>query len=130
MARLNIKVELGDGRALGPGKIRLLELIDEKGSIRRAAVAMEMSYRRAWLLLHDVEDMMGAPVLAAETGGHKGGGTSLTAAGRAVVDHYRSIEAIAARSIGTELKALARLAKRSSAGVAKPKPNRPPIRKS
>ncbi|HJW42403.1 MAG TPA: LysR family transcriptional regulator [Rhizomicrobium sp.] len=126
---MNIKVELGDGRALGPGKIRLLELIDEKGSIRGAAIAMDMSYRRAWLLLHDVEDMMGAPVLAAETGGRKGGGTSLTTAGRAVVGHYRSIEAIAARSIDTELKALARLAKRPSAGAANSKPKRPRTRK-
>ena len=112
MARLNFKVELANGGALGPGKIRLLECIEQKGSIRAAATAMGMSYRRAWLLLHEVEDMMGAPVFAPETGGRKGGGTVLTAAGRAIVTHYRSIEARAAHAIRSDLRALSRLAKR------------------
>jgi molybdate transport system regulatory protein len=111
MARLNFKVELENGGALGPGKIRLLEYIEQKGSIRRAAAAMGMSYRRAWLLLHEVEDMMGASVFAPETGGRKGGGTALTAVGRAIVGHYRSIEAGAERAIAPDLRALSRLAK-------------------
>lgn len=114
MARLNFKVELDNGGALGPGKIRLLEYIEQKGSIRRAAAAMGMSYRRAWLLLHEVEDMMGTSVFAPETGGRKGGGTALTAVGRAIVDHYRSIESRAARAIATDLRALSRLAKQGS----------------
>lgn len=114
MARLNFKVELDNGGALGPGKIRLLEFIDEKGSIRSAASAMGMSYRRAWLLLHEVEDMMGASVFAPETGGRKGGGTALTAAGRAIVHHYRSIETRASRAVASDLRALSRLAKRRS----------------
>ena len=114
MARLNIKVELGRNRVLGPGKIRLLELIAEEGSIRGAAKAMGMSYRRAWLLLHEVEAIMGAPVLAAATGGAMGGGTSLTDTGRAVIDRYRAIEAHASQSAGSDLRALSRMAKPES----------------
>lgn len=121
MARLNFKVELDNGGALGPGKIRLLEYIEQKGSIRRAATAMRMSYRRAWLLLHEVEDMMGASVFAPETGGRKGGGTALTSVGRAIVSHYRSIEERAARAIAADLRALARLARRTPRAKSKSK---------
>jgi molybdate transport system regulatory protein len=120
MARLSIRIDLGSETALGPGKARLLELVDSEGSIRGAAAAMGMSYRRAWLLLQDIEAAMGAPVISAETGGIDGGGTSLTKLGRAVIDHYRKIEERASRSVDAELRALSEIAK----------PNRVPARKS
>ena len=102
---------MGSETALGPGKARLLELVDSEGSIRGAAAAMGMSYRRAWLLLQDIEATMGAPVISAETGGVKGGGTSLTKLGRTVVDQYRRIEERATRSVDAELRTLSELAK-------------------
>jgi molybdate transport system regulatory protein len=111
MARLSIRIDLGSETALGPGKARLLELVDTEGSIRAAAAAMGMSYRRAWLLLQDIEATMGAPVIAAATGGVKGGGASLTKLGRAVVDQYRKIEERATRSVDAELRTLSELAK-------------------
>jgi molybdate transport system regulatory protein len=123
MARLTIRIDLGAESALGPGKARLLELIDAQGSIRRAANAMNMSYRRAWLLLKDIEDAMGAPVIAAETGGVKGGGASLTELGRAVVDRYRAIEEQAQRSVDMELRALSEMA-RPGGKASRRKPRR------
>jgi molybdate transport system regulatory protein len=51
MARLTIRVDPGTGGALGPGKVRLLELIHAHGSISGAGRAMGMSYRQAWLLV-------------------------------------------------------------------------------
>ncbi len=65
--------------------MKLLELIDETGSIRKAAVPMKMSYRRAWLLLQALEEAFGAPLVATATGGKAGGGARLTPLGRAVV---------------------------------------------
>jgi molybdate transport system regulatory protein len=111
MARLSIRIDLGNETAFGPGKARLLELVDTQGSIRSAASAMGMSYRRAWLLLQEIEATMGAPVISAETGGVRGGGTSLTPLGRAVVDHYRKIEERAQHSVDAELRALSAMAK-------------------
>jgi len=128
MARLSIRIDLGSDTALGPGKARLLELVDAEGSIRGAALAMGMSYRRAWLLLQDIEATMGAPVVAAETGGVKGGGTSLTRLGREVVNQYRKIEERASRSVDAELRALSEMAK--SAPAAARKPRRNPSKKS
>ena len=50
-ARLTLRVDFGKDRAVGPGKIRLLEAIRDTGSITKAGVALGMSYRRAWLLV-------------------------------------------------------------------------------
>jgi len=113
MATLTIRVDLDDKAAIGPGKARLLELIGETGSIRRAAAGMQMSYRKAWLLLQETEAIMGAALVVTETGGKQGGGARLTPLGRSVIAHYRAIEKRAVRSVSSELRALAQMAKRS-----------------
>src|SRR5215470_10497578 len=103
MARLTIRIDFEDAEGFGPGKARLLELIDELGSIRSAAMAMHMSYRHAWLLLQSVEDTFGAPVITTATGGAKGGGAKLTELGKTIVAKYRAIETHAARATAGEL---------------------------
>jgi molybdate transport system regulatory protein len=113
MATLTIRVDLDEASAIGPGKARLLELIGETGSIRRAAAAMKMSYRRAWLLVQEIEAIMGAAAVATETGGKYGGGARLTPLGRSVVSRYRAIEKRAARSVAAELRALSNMARRA-----------------
>ncbi len=57
--RAAIKIDFGTEVRLGPGKVRLLELIAETGSISAAARQMEMSYRRAWLLIDEVNGIFG-----------------------------------------------------------------------
>ena len=109
MARLTIRIDIGESAAFGPGKARLLELIDATGSIRQAAVAMNMSYRRAWLLLRETEAMMKVPAVTAQTGGRKGGGTALTPTGRALVECYRVIETQAEQSVLTQLNEIVRM---------------------
>jgi molybdate transport system regulatory protein len=92
MVRLTIRIDFEPGHALGPGKVRLLEQIEETGSIRGAAAALRMSYRRAWLLVQATEKTFGAPLILAAAGGRKGGGTSLTPLGKNVVRLYRDVE--------------------------------------
>ena len=113
MSRLTIRVDLAPDAAFGPGKARLLELVDETGSIRRAAANMGMSYRRAWLLLRDIESAIGTPAVQSRTGGANGGGTSLSAQGRAVLERYRRIEQRAARSVAADLAYLAKLTRKA-----------------
>jgi molybdate transport system regulatory protein len=50
-SRLTLRIDLGTGRAVGPGKIRLLEQIHKSGSITQAGRDLGLSYRRAWLLI-------------------------------------------------------------------------------
>jgi molybdate transport system regulatory protein len=93
MPKLIIRVELSDTSAIGPGKVRLLEHIDETGSISAAGRAMNMSYRRAWLLVDDLNQHFKEPVTMAGSGGKGGGGAKLTSFGRTLVRQYRAIEA-------------------------------------
>lgn len=110
MTNVFLRLPLGRG-TMGPGKAQLLQLIAQTGSIRAAAVAMKMSYRRAWLLLQETEHMFGAPVLERQTGGKRGGGAVLTRLGHAIVKHYRAAEARAARAVSADLAALKKLTK-------------------
>src|SRR5437762_13054012 len=106
MTRLSIRIDFEGAEPFGPGKARLLGLIQAQGWIRGAAAAMSMSYRHAWLLLQAVEDTFGAPVITTATGGAKGGGAKLTELGKMVVARYRTIEAQAARATTAELSEL------------------------
>ena len=106
--RLSIRLDLGDGARIGPGKVRLLEEIDRAGSISAAGRALKMSYRRAWQLVEDLNRGMGTPVAETAAGGSGGGGARLTPAGRAVVDAYRAIEAAANGVAAERLEALLR----------------------
>lgn len=108
MAKLTLRIELREGAALGPGKARLLELIGEHGSIAAAGRAMGMSYRRAWLLVDELNRMFRGPLVAAQHGGARGGGAALTPLGRDVAARYRAIERQATATAADELRALRR----------------------
>jgi len=111
MAKLSIRIDFENGGQLGPGKVRILELVAETGSIRKAAAVMKMSYRKAWLLLQALEKTFGAPMVATLTGGRDGGGTRLTATGKLVVARYRALEQAAAKVGAKELAPLSKRAK-------------------
>jgi molybdate transport system regulatory protein len=98
MHRLTIRIDFADGTALGPGKVRLLELVEETGSIRQAAARMRMSYRRAWLLLQSLAETFGEPLAITATGGKQGGGARLTVSGRKIAAAYRRLEKSAAKA--------------------------------
>jgi molybdate transport system regulatory protein len=104
--RLFIRCVEGEVR-LGPGKIQLLELIDTHGSISEAARAMNMSYRRAWLLVAELNQGFRQPVTAAQTGGKGGGHAVLTAFGHELVALYRKIEQDAAAAAAGPMERLA-----------------------
>jgi molybdate transport system regulatory protein len=87
-----LRIDLSAGRAVGPVKIRL-EQIHKRGSIIQAGRDLGLSYRRAWLLIDDLNNSFGYPVIEAETGGVGGGGTRLTPFGRKLMQVYQAIEA-------------------------------------
>ncbi|BDG74336.1 winged helix-turn-helix domain-containing protein [Roseomonas fluvialis] len=102
---LSLRIDLPEGR-IGPGKIDLLEAIDREGSISAAGRALGMSYKRAWDLVDALNKLIGEPVVAASTGGYRGGGATLTDAGRNLVADYRAIERAAHRAAEPRLAAL------------------------
>ncbi len=90
--RLTIRLDFDADRRLGPGKIALLEAIRSTGSISAAGRAHQMSYRRAWLLVEELNKLFGEPLVTAHPGGAKGGGAKLTSSGEQVVSLYRDAE--------------------------------------
>jgi molybdate transport system regulatory protein len=108
MPRVTIRIDFGDGRHIGHGKIRLLEMIAQRGSISQAAREMGMSYRRAWLLTDEVNTMFDQPVLETQHGGSGGGYARLTSFGHALIGHYRAIEAHSAQTFRKQLAVLGR----------------------
>jgi molybdate transport system regulatory protein len=105
MAKLTIRIDLSPSKAVGPGKIRLLELIGETGSISAAGRAMNMSYRRAWLLADELNRLFKKRVIATSPGGKEGGGARLTPFGRRLVRHYRDMEKKTHRVLAKHLAA-------------------------
>jgi molybdate transport system regulatory protein len=106
MAKLMLRVDFENSTRLGPGKIRLLELIGERGSISAAGRGMGMSYRRAWLLVDDLNRSFQEPVVLTQLGGSGGGGAELSSFGRMVVETYRAMEREAATAVARRLDVL------------------------
>jgi molybdate transport system regulatory protein len=118
VARLTIRIDLSAHGAIGPGKIRLLELVGESGSISAAGRAMNMSYRRAWMLIDNLNRSFRSPVVETQLGGTRGGGAVLSALGHDIIARYRTIERAATRATASQLAALdaAQPARRTAAG--------------
>ena len=110
-ATLHLRIDFDADRSIGPGKIRLLELVGETGSISAAGRALAMSYRQAWLLVDALNKMFDEPVVVAQTGGGGGGGAKVTATGQALVRRYRALERRAGTQAAADLRALERLLK-------------------
>lgn len=105
--KLVLRVDFGARGAIGPGKIRLLEAIDRSGSISAAGRELEMSYRRSWLLVDDLNRCFREPLVASQRGGTKGGGAGLTDFGREVIRRFRAVEAAAAEAARPDMTTLA-----------------------
>lgn len=104
--RLSLRLVFGSDAMLGPGKAELLERIRDTGSISAAGRQMQMSYKRAWMLVETMNAIFRDPVVESVRGGPNGGGARLTDAGHAVLAQYRSLEATVAHSGADQIAAL------------------------
>lgn len=80
----------GNRRFFGPGPCYLLSLVDETGSLQEACTQMGVSYSKGWHMVENIEDQIGKKVVERRRGGRKGGQSSLTEDGRALVETYRA----------------------------------------
>lgn len=124
-ATLRIRIHFGDRGFFGPGKAELLDLIASEGSIAAAGRAMGMSYRRAWLLVEEMNALFDAPLVAAQHGGQGGGGAVVTPEGMAVLARYRAVIEKAEAAAEGELAFLLGALAKADAAVAPPDPQAP-----
>src|ERR1700688_4103058 len=103
---LSVRIDLDTDSRIGPGKIQLLENIRACGSISAAGRAMDMSYKRAWDLVDEINRICKHAAVERQTGGKNGGGAVLTPFGTSLVARYRRIERAAASAVRKELVAL------------------------
>ena len=111
---LSVRIDLDTEGRIGPGKIQLLENIRACGSISAAGRAMDMSYKRAWDLVDEINRICGRDAVERKTGGKNGGGAILTPFGLSLVARYRKIERSVESAAHKELLAL-----RASMGARK-----------
>jgi len=77
---------------MGPGKADLLDAIRGYGSISAAGRAMDMSYRRAWLLVDAMNRCWREPVVVTTPGSAHGGGARITEFGEKILALYRALQ--------------------------------------
>jgi molybdate transport system regulatory protein len=87
-----IWIEADGIRFIGPGKIQLLELIKAHGSVSQAAKAMNMSYRKAWLLVDELNEVAGQPVVLTQKGGQSGGGAQVTGYRDELIVYFKALD--------------------------------------
>jgi len=107
-----LRVKCGRNAMLGPGRVQLLELIAETGSLRSAAARMEMAYLTAWKHVQVLNARFRSPVVASQRGGRAGGGAALTPMGRRVVGLYHQLEARSHAAMEKKLREFQALLKR------------------
>jgi len=108
-----LRVSFKKAIAMGPGKADLLDAIEATGSISAAARKLDMSYRRAWLLVETMNSCFKLPLVETATGGQQGGGAQVTALGKEVVRRYRAMEKKARASVARDMAEFTALLVRS-----------------
>jgi molybdate transport repressor ModE-like protein len=73
------------------GKIDILELIDQHGSISKAAKAMGMSYKKAWTHIKLLQSHLEDEILITQKGAGKDSGTRLTPIAKEFIENYRTM---------------------------------------
>ncbi|WP_347558061.1 LysR family transcriptional regulator [Robbsia sp. KACC 23696] len=110
--RFRMRIHHEGSIAIGPGKIALLEAVRLQGSISGAARHLNMSYRRAWMLIDELNRTLASPATHAEMGGQRGGGCVLTPVGEQIIALYRGIEETAYAACASQIDAMDQLLKR------------------
>jgi molybdate transport system regulatory protein len=84
-------IECEHDRFFGPGRVELLQKIEETGSISKAAKLMEMSYKKAWEMINELNNQATKPFVITQTGGDKGGGSVVTEEAKRLIDYHRQL---------------------------------------
>lgn len=82
-----------DKKCFGPGVAALLTLVRELGSLRAAAIRMNMAYSKAWAVMKNSEEALGCKLLTSVSGGRNGGGAVLTPQAERLLTIYEELSA-------------------------------------
>lgn len=95
IASMNVKsriwIEVDDAPFLGYGRVMLLKEVDKSHSMSAAAKSLNMSYKKAWRLLNEINDAAKKPILEKKIGGKHGGGTCITPYGKDLIQRFEKL---------------------------------------
>lgn len=103
--RFRISLVENDQKIFGEGPLMLLKKVEETGSLRQAALSMEMSYSKAWGMIKTIEKELGVSILNRSIGGEQGGGSSLTPEAKKLMERYEKLKNQVDKYIKEEMKA-------------------------
>ncbi|WP_158799024.1 winged helix-turn-helix domain-containing protein [Pedobacter sp. L105] len=83
-------IEIEGEPVFGPGRVELLERIQQTGSIRQAAIQMGMSYRQAWQMVEHMNSHLSHPVVISQRGGKGGGNAEVTQKGMDAIKQFKA----------------------------------------
>jgi len=94
-----------DGEVIaGNGKVGLLKLVGELGSIQKAAEKYGMSYRHAWGIIRKMEKRSGIKLVETQVGGKEGGGAQVTPKGKRLLNQYEALRKDLDQSVASKFK--------------------------
>lgn len=99
-------IEIDDKVLLGEGRVRLLNAIEEHGSLSKAAKVLGMSYKKAWTLIDAVNKSAHEPVVISSIGGRDGGGAKLTPYGKSLIVAFEKINKNCWNYLNEQVKSL------------------------
>ena len=100
--KVKLWIEKAGLLALSDYRVRLLQHVADTGSLAQAAERMELSYRRAWGKIKEMERNLGERLVQSEVGGVGGGRTRLTPRGERLLAQYRRFRAAVEADVGRE----------------------------
>ncbi|SDQ71230.1 winged helix-turn-helix domain-containing protein [Flagellimonas zhangzhouensis] len=84
-------IDIDGKKFFGPGRVQLLQMINEHGSLSKAAKEMKMSYRKAWAMVDDLNARGKTPFVTLHKGGVSGGGAELTPEAQQLLQAYSEL---------------------------------------
>ena len=89
--RCKVWVEIDGEPLLGSGRVRLLQAIAEHGSLNAAAKELDISYRKVWAQIKEMERIAPFPMFIRRTGGVDGGATELTIQAQTLLNQFKQV---------------------------------------
>ena len=86
-----IWLEIDGEKVLGPGRVELMERIHASGSVRQAALQMDMAYRQAWYMIKQMNAHFTEPVVTLSRGGKGGGKATVSSYGLELITEFHAL---------------------------------------
>lgn len=79
------------GKIIDLDSFTLLKNIEATGSLKQAAISQEISYRKAWGILQEIEQSLNLVLVSRQRGGSDGGKTTLTEDGFKLINAHKEL---------------------------------------